>query len=128
MKKYADVDMREVEYTLEELVYVKLQPYRQKSLASVYVCGKLVARLCGPFLIVERISKVAYCLEFPPSAQIHSIFHVLSLKRQWNVTCISNNTSSTIRCINFRGTACSIAGYSNRRCGTKANSGAHQVV
>ena len=80
MSRYANASRREVEFEVGQLVYLKLQPYRQKSLAN-RPFEKLAARFYGPFLIVERIGKVAYRLQLPPSAQIHSVFHVSQLKK-----------------------------------------------
>lgn len=42
MKKYADAHHREVEFEGGDLVYLKIQPYQQKSLAR-RVCEKLAA-------------------------------------------------------------------------------------
>nr|KYP34631.1 hypothetical protein KK1_044394 [Cajanus cajan] len=61
------------------LVLVKLQPYRQLSLA-LRKNQKLGMRYFGPFPIIEKIGMVAYTLKLLDIARIHPIFHVSVLK------------------------------------------------
>ena len=54
MKKTADAKRRPVEFQAGEMVFVKLRPYRQISLAKRRN-EKLAARFYGPFRILGRV-------------------------------------------------------------------------
>ncbi|GJV18918.1 transposon ty3-G gag-pol polyprotein [Tanacetum coccineum] len=79
MKSKADSRRREVEFSVGDLVYLKLQPYRQSTVA-VRLSAKIGPKFFGPYKILERVGPVAYRLELPPEALIHNVFHVSLLK------------------------------------------------
>lgn len=59
-------------------VYLKLQPYRQSSIALRRNL-KLSSKCYGPSKILQKVG--AYKLELPADAPIHPVFHVSMLKK-----------------------------------------------
>ena len=68
-----------MEFQLGDFVYLKIQPYMLKSLAT-RINQKLSPRYYCPFKIVERMGPIAYKLQLPRS-QVHPVFHVALLKK-----------------------------------------------
>lgn len=74
MKKLANTKRWDISYTVGQWVYVKLRPFRQRSVTGS-LHPKLSKRYFGPFQVMERIGQVSYPLQLPEGACIHPVFH-----------------------------------------------------
>lgn len=79
MQQNADLHRNDRRFEIGDYVFVKLQPYRQK---SVMIRGnqKLSPKYFGPYKILDTCGKVAYKLELSATSYIHLVFHVSQLK------------------------------------------------
>lgn len=59
MKYYANMKRKDVSYEEGEWVYLKVQPYRQKTWASC-INEKLSLRFYGPYKILQKVGRTAY--------------------------------------------------------------------
>jgi len=79
-KNYADKRRKDLEFAIDDLVYLKMITFKGR----VRISGrrKLDPRYLGPFKIIERVGKVAYKLELPTAMDaFHNVFHVSQLKK-----------------------------------------------
>ncbi|XP_059071493.1 uncharacterized protein LOC131062988 [Cryptomeria japonica] len=79
-KIYADRKRTERSFEAGDLVFLRLQPYKQSSLKK-NGAEKLKPRFYGPFKVIRRIGEVAYEIELPKDSKIHNVFHVSRLKK-----------------------------------------------
>jgi hypothetical protein len=91
-KIYVDKGITPKEFKVGDHVFLKVKD--NKSSLKLGNSSKLVARYCGPFETLERISQVAYMIALPASMSIHNVFHVSLLNKyipdanhviDWNV-------------------------------------------
>lgn len=75
MKELVNGHRRDIPFEVGDLVYLKLRPYCQNSLAK-RPFEKLSPRYYGSFEVETKIGQVSYILKLPPSTTIHPIFHV----------------------------------------------------
>lgn len=62
------------------MVFLRIQPYRQRSLAKKRY-EKLSPRFFGPYNVIRQIGQVAYELALPKGCKVHPIFHVSLLRK-----------------------------------------------
>jgi hypothetical protein len=80
MQTQADKNQSEREFAVGDQVYLCLQPYVQ-TLVAARSSQKLGFKYFGPYLVLQRVGKVAYKLQLPPTARIHLVVHVSQLKK-----------------------------------------------
>jgi hypothetical protein len=87
MKKYADIKWTKRKFELGQKVYLRLQPYRQTTVAHRRSL-KRAPRFYGPFTIIRKVGAVFYELDLPKDSSVHPVFHVSQLKPKLGSTVV----------------------------------------
>ncbi|KAK5772347.1 uncharacterized protein LOC108462731 [Gossypium arboreum] len=80
MKLYANKHHSERTFQIQDLVYLRLQPYRQQTVRKI-LNQKLSPKFYGPFPVIKKVREVAYSLQLSSGPRIHPTFHVSQLKK-----------------------------------------------
>lgn len=80
MKHYADLHHSEKVFEVGDMVYLKLQPYIQSSVAP-RSNQKVSFKFCGLFKVLAMVGAVAYKLQLPDECRIHAVVHTSTQKR-----------------------------------------------
>lgn len=82
MKKQADQNRSERQFAVDDMVFVKLQPYVQSSLTPRSNL-KVSFKYFGPYRVLSRIGQVAYLLDLPSSYATHPVFMCPNSRKWW---------------------------------------------
>ncbi|XP_057993103.1 uncharacterized protein LOC131174074 [Hevea brasiliensis] len=79
-KSYADPRWKDVEFVVDDYVFLKVSPI--KGVMRFGKKGKLASRYIRPFEITDRMRAVAYRLELLPNfSHVHLVFHISILRK-----------------------------------------------
>ena len=88
MKAQVDKHQHELELEVGEKVFLKIQPYKLRSLAQRQN-QKLSPRFYGPFEVLKKVGNATYRLLLPQGSNVHPVFHVSLLKRCVSPTAVT---------------------------------------
>ena len=81
MKHYYDRRHQQQAYNVGDFVNLRLhRGYRLPGITN----GKIGQQFAGPFRVIERIGKLAYRLELPPTMRIHNVISIAHLEPATN--------------------------------------------
>jgi hypothetical protein len=89
MKKFADRKRTPRTFSEGDLVYLKMQPYREKALGLGHSL-KLSSKYYGPFRVLKRVGNSACKLQLPEGTLLHDVFHVNQLKKHLGPKAVPN--------------------------------------
>lgn len=78
MKSQTSSKRRGLSFNVGDDIFLRLQPYRQKSLAKRP--NEKLSRYFGPYKIVRKVGPVSYEVQLPQTSKVHPIFHVSLLR------------------------------------------------
>nr|XP_048318705.1 uncharacterized protein LOC125418661 [Ziziphus jujuba var. spinosa] len=79
-KSYADVHRKDLEFEVDDRVFLKLSPW--KDIVCLGKLGKLSPRYIRSYEIIKRIGPVAYRIDLPDElSPVHDVFHISILHK-----------------------------------------------
>ena len=78
MRRTANAHWRDIQFDIDDWVYLKLRPHRHQ---SQRINQKLAPHYYRPFQIEKKCGPMAYKLTLPSNSKVHPVFHVSLLKR-----------------------------------------------
>ena len=96
MKKQADKHRTDRSFVTGDLVYLKMQPFREHALGKGNPL-KLASKWYGPFKVLQPVGNRAYKLQLPEGTQIHEVFHVNQLKKHLGPRAVPNPSLPLIK-------------------------------